>query len=165
MASRPYIYSGQGFSLQRDKNRFVLPAPFRSTLKQSSDGPVVCLAKHDRWDCIVGFGLSRLDEFNAQIEQEQAIALQRGEPFDTDKRAMDLFGFHEVPFDGSGRFVLPDPIATTAGIGDQLYFHGAGKFFTAWNPEALARMGEGWESAQAICASLAAKEIAKVQRK
>lgn len=158
MASRPYIYSGQGFSQQRDKNRFVLPAPFRSTLKDSSGKAVVCLAKHDRWDCIVGFGLSRLDEFNQQIEQEQAIALQRGEPFDADKRAMDLFGFHEVPFDGSGRFVLPDPIVTTANIGDQLYFHGAGRFFTAWNPESLAKMGEGWESAKAICASLAAKE-------
>ena len=47
MASMPYIYSGQGFSLQRDKNRFVLPAAFRSTLKESSGGPVVCLGKSE----------------------------------------------------------------------------------------------------------------------
>lgn len=165
MASRPYIYSGQGFSLQRDKNRFVLPAPFRSTLKESSGRMAVCLAKHDRWDCMVGFGLSRVDEFADLIAREQQIALQAGEKFDADKRAMDLYGFHEVPFDGSGRFILPDPLVTSASVDDQLYFHGAGSFFTAWNPEALAKMGQGWESAQAICTSLAGKELTKAKSK
>lgn len=165
MASRPYIYSGQGFSLQRDKNRFVLPAPFRSTLKESSGRTVVCLAKHDRWDCMVGFGLSRVDEFADILATERQDAIQAGEKYDADKRAMDLYGFLEVPFDGSGRFIVPDPIVTSAGIGDQLYFHGAGSFFTAWNPDALAKMGDDWKSAQAICASLAGKELAKAKAK
>lgn len=165
MASRPYIYSGQGFSLQRDKNRFVLPAPFRSTLKESSGRAIVCLAKHDQWDCMIGYGLSRVDEFPAMIEREQQIALQAGEKFNADMRSMDLYTFHEVPFDGSGRFILPDPLVTSAGIADQLYFHGAGFFFTAWNPEALAKMGDELKSAQAICASLKSKELAKAKSK
>ncbi len=114
---------------------------------------------------MVGFGLSRVDEFDEMIKREQQIALQAGEKFDADKRAMDLYGFHEVPFDGSGRFILPDPLVTTARIDDQIYFHGAGTFFTAWNPEKLAAMGEGWESAQAICTSLASKELTKAKGK
>jgi len=165
MASRPYIYSGQGFSLQRDKNRFVLPAQFRGTLKESSGRPVLCLAKHDRWKCLMGFGLSRVDEFAALIDREQDMAVKSGKDYDADKRSMDLYGFHEVPFDGSGRFVLPEALVTTANVDNQLYFHGAGAFFTAWNPSELSKMGEGWESAQAMCASLASKEIAKAQRK
>ena len=165
MASRPYIYSGQGFSLQRDKNRFVLPPQFRGTIKESSGRPVVCLAKHDRWECLVGFGLSRVEGFADMIEREQAMAAQAGREFDADKRAMELYGFHEVPFDGSGRFVLPEPLVTCANLDDQLYFQGAGEFFTVWNPEELAKMGKGWESMQAVCASLSAKELAKAKKK
>ncbi len=165
MAARPHIYSGQGFSLQRDKNRFVLPAQFRGTLKESSGRAVLCLAKHDRWKCLTGFGLSRVDEFEEMIRLEQSYAVQSGKEFDKDKRSMDLYGFHEVPFDGSGRFVLPDALVTTANIGNQLYFHGAGSFFTAWNPDELSTMGDGWESAQAMCASLSAKELAKAGKK
>lgn len=161
-AAQPYSYSGQGFSLQRDKNRFVLPPQFRKTvLESSATKSVLCLAKHERWTCLTGFGLSRVDDFAALIDREEALAVQGGKDFDRDLRAMQLYGFFEVPFDGSGRFVLPDHLASLANIDRQIYFQGAGGFFTAWSPDELAKMGAGWESAQAACASLAAKEKAK----
>lgn len=162
--SQPYIYRGQGFSLQRDKNRFVLPTQFRSTVKDSSGGLVLCLAKHERWMCLTGFGLSRVDEFEAQIAREEQLAMQAGKEFDRDLRSMQLYGFFEVPFDGSGRFVLPDHVATIANIDKQLYFQGAGAFFTVWSPDELAKMGTGWEGAQAACANLAAREVAKARK-
>ena len=57
---RAVSYSGQDFSLQGEKGRFVLPAEFRKTVKTSSGGErILCLAKHDRWNCLTGFGLSR----------------------------------------------------------------------------------------------------------
>ena len=165
MAARSYIYSGQGFSLQRDKNRFVLPSQFRGTIKESSGRAVVCLAKHDRWNCLTGFGLSRVEEFITLIESEQAAALQAGKEYDADKRAMRLYGFHEVPFDGSGRFTLPEALQTTANIDNEMYFHSAGKFFTVWNPDELAKLDDEWDYEQTICASLAAKERAKAKQK
>lgn len=161
-AVQPYSYSGQGFSLQRDKNRFVLPPQFRKTVLESSGKKaVLCLAKHERWTCLVGFGLSRVDEFAAQLDREETVALSAGREFDRDLRAMQLYGFFEVPFDGSGRFVMPEHLASLARIDRQIYFQGAGGFFTAWSPDELAGMGQGWESAQAACASLAAREQAK----
>ncbi len=42
------IYSGQGFSQKGEKNRFVLPPAFRKAVAESSDGKVLCLAKHER---------------------------------------------------------------------------------------------------------------------
>jgi len=165
VASRPYIYSGQGFSLQRDKGRFVLPAPFRSTLKASSDGMTVCLGKDEKLYCIVGFGLSRKDEMITRFDAEEAAALEKGLPFDPVQRGMSLFSVVDVPFDGSGRFVLPESVAKPAKIADQLYFQGAGRFFTAWNPDILADMGDGWEGAKAICESLRDAELAKAKRK
>ncbi|GGC25458.1 hypothetical protein GCM10011371_11320 [Novosphingobium marinum] len=165
MAARAHIYSGQGFSLQRDKNRFVLPNPIRATVKESSGGKaVLCLAKHDRWTCLTGFGLSRVDDFAAQIAREEETALKKGVDFDRDLRSMQLYGFFEVPFDGSGRFVMPEHLASLANIEGELFFQGAGEFFTVWNPDELASMPSGLEFAQAACANLRAKETAKAKK-
>ena len=162
MAGERFSYRGQGFSLQREKNRFVLPALIRKTVKESSGKTLLCLAKHDRWKCLTGFGLSRVEDFDAEIEREEVRAIAANKPYDRDLRSMQLYGYFEVPFDGSGRFVLPDHLASLAGIENQIYFQGAGPFFTVWSPDVLAGMGEGWEGPQAACANYL-KETAKGQ--
>ncbi len=160
VAGRLFSYSGQGFSLQGDKGRFVLPPQLRKMVRESSGGTkVLCLAKHDRWNCLTGFGLSRREDFEAQLEREEANALQRGAEFDRDLRAVQLYGFCEVPFDDSGRFVMPDHLIELGRVGDRLFFQGAGAFFTLWNPDELAAMGVGWEGAQAACAGLAGDAV------
>ncbi|HEX7751193.1 MAG TPA: division/cell wall cluster transcriptional repressor MraZ [Novosphingobium sp.] len=165
MAQGAFTYSGQGFSARGEKSRFVLPPNFRKTVKESSSGAKqLCLAKHDRWNCLIGFGLSRKDEFEAQLDREEALAAQSGREFDRDLRSMQLYGFVEVPFDDSGRFVIPDHLETLASFGDQLYFQGAGAFFMIWSPDALAAMGTGWEGAQAACASLAVEAASKARK-
>jgi MraZ protein len=150
-------YSGQAYSPAGDKGRYVLPPLFRKAVRQSSDGKTLCLSKHDRWDCLVGFGLSRKDELEVQLDREEGIALQAGREFDRDLRAMQLFGFVELPFDDSGRFVMPEHLKSLASIGDGLYFHGAGRFFTIWNPARLEEMGPEWASAKAAAANLVAE--------
>jgi MraZ protein len=150
MASQPYSYNGTGFSLLRDKGRFVLPPQFRKTVKDSSgDKAVLCLDKHDRWPCLIGFGLSRKDGFEAQLDREEDLAAKRGQD----------------PFDDSGRFVLPDYLAELAKVEDQLYFQGAGQFFVIFSPAELAKMGVGWEGAQAACRQLAAEAAGKAKGK
>jgi MraZ protein len=162
VAGERFSYRGQGFSLQREKNRFVLPALIRKTVKESSGKTLLCLAKHDRWKCLTGFGLSRVEDFDAEIEREEVRAIAANKPYDRDLRSMQLYGYFEVPFDGSGRFVLPDHLASLAGIENQIYFQGAGPFFTVWSPAVLAGMGEGWEGPQAACANYL-KETARGQ--
>ena len=70
-----FSYRGQGFSLQREKNRFVLPAPIRKTVRESSGKTLLCLTRHDRWKCLTGFGLSRADDFDAEIDREETRAI------------------------------------------------------------------------------------------
>lgn len=157
-ATQPISYSGQGFSLRGEKSRFVLPPQFRKTVRESSGGNrVLCIAKHERWNCLTGFGLSRKDDLAAQIDREELLAIQQGKEFDRDLRATQLYGFSEVPFDDSGRFVIPDHLLHLASVSDGLFFQAAGGFFTLWNPDELAKMGAGWEGAQAACANLAAE--------
>jgi MraZ protein len=148
------IYSGQGFSLKGEKGRYVLPPAIRKAVAASSDGRVLCLAKHERWACLTGFGLSRRAEFDEQIDREEERALRLGRDFDPDLRRIQLFGFSEIPFDASGRFVLPDHLGALAGFEEGVFFQGAGNFFTMWNPAQLYAQGEGWEAAQAACRAL-----------
>ncbi len=155
------IYSGQGFSLRGEKGRFVLPPAFRKSVAESSDGKILCLAKHERWNCLTGFGLSRRAELDAQIDRDEERALRLGRDFDPDLRRMQLFGFIEIPFDASGRFVMPEHLAGLGCLEQGVFFHGAGSFFTLWNPEELYRMGEGLEGAQAACRALEAESSAK----
>jgi len=152
VASGAVSYRGQGFSLQREKNRFVLPAPFRKALKESGEGKgVVCLVKHPRWRCVTGFGLSRVEELEAEIDRDEVQANASGQVFDRDLRMAQVYTLSEVPFDDSGRFVMPTHLVNSARLGTELFFHGLGKSFLIWNPVELARMGEGWEGIQAAC--------------
>src|SRR5579871_5441144 len=125
MASQPFRYSGPGFSLQRDKGRFVLPAAFRKIVKESSLGATLCLAKHERWPCLVAFGRSFADGFDAILERDAADAARQNKDFDRELRAMQLNNFIEVPFDDSGRFVLPPYLGERVGIGEEIYFQGS----------------------------------------
>ena len=70
-----------------------------------------------------------------------------------------------MPFDDSGRFVMPDWLARLGGIENGLFFNGAGRFFTIWNPAELARMGTEWAQAHAACETLVAEGAAKAKRK
>lgn len=161
MAQQAVIYSGQAFSLRGEKGRHVLPAPFRNSVKQSSDGKILCLSKHERWDCLVGFGLSRESDLAAQLQREEDAAIKRGMDFDYDTRASQLYGFARIPFDDSGRFVMPDYLVTLAKLDDALFFQGGGTFFTLWNPQEMYRMEAGWEGAQAACRMFEAENAGK----
>lgn len=157
-AGKGISYSGQGFSLLGEKGRFVLPPDFRKAVRDSGHGErVLCLAKHPRWKCLIAFGLSRVSEFEAELDREERIALERGIDFDRDLRSAQLYGFARVPFDDSGRFVLPERYFKLGGLTTRAFFQGGGKAFTIWNPDELAAMGEGWEDAQEACAELSAQ--------
>jgi MraZ protein len=153
---RPVSYSGQGFSLKGDKERFVLPAGFRKAVRESSQNRnVLCLAKHDRWPCLIGFGLSRVAALEVQLDREEALAAQAGRDFDRDLRGFQLFDFTETGFDDSGRFVIPQHLRALGEVSGALYLQGAGPFFTLWSPAVLlAQDGPQWASAQAACSSL-----------
>lgn len=151
----------------RDKKRFVLPNTLRPAVRTSSNGDVLCLAKHPEWKCLTAFGLSRVDDFETQLDTEEERADRAGRAFNRDKRAMQLYSFQQVPFDGSGRFVLPDSLCALANIEDQLYFQGVGRFITIWNPEELYKLSDDaeMEAIVATCRSFAAAELAKAKKK
>ncbi|MEE4199878.1 division/cell wall cluster transcriptional repressor MraZ [Erythrobacter sp.] len=163
----PEGYHGQAYSLGGDKSRYVLPPAFRKAVKECSGGSkTLCLQVHDTYDCLVGFGLSRIEQLHAQLEKEEERAIRLGQgDFDPDARAQQLFGFEQVPFDDSGRFVMPDHLRELGKAGEGLYFHGAGRFFFVWDPEELERMGDDFRGAKASCRAQREKALAKAGAK
>ena len=162
VAGSPSNYWGQGFSPRGDKSRFVLPGDFRAAVLAASDKtPTLCLDKHFKLPCLVGFGLSRADAFAEQIAHEERVALGLGQAFDVDERAAQLYGFMRTKFDDSGRFVLPEHLAEQAQVDQSLYFHGGGTHFTIWAPDVLFTMGPGWDTAKATCRALMAEGPAR----
>ena len=157
MAEQPIRYNGRGFSLRGEKNRLALPASLRKDVVASSGGErVLCLAKHHSWTCLIGFGRSRIDTFDAYLDSEQERATRLGKEFDRDALAMSLYAYDEVPFDASGRFVLGDDLAELGNLRDEVFLNGAGEFFTLWNPDELYAMGAPFDAAKVFCRKLQA---------
>ena len=165
MAQLPAGYGGQGFSLRGEKGRYVLPPAFRNAISDLSGERVLCLSRHDRWPCLSGFGLDRPATFEELLDREEERATRLGQDFDRELRSMNLWNFEQVPFDSSGRFVLPDTLAELGGLGDGIYFQGVGSFLTLWDPARLYAMGAGFEGPQAYCRKTAADAATKAKGK
>ncbi|WP_379547791.1 division/cell wall cluster transcriptional repressor MraZ [Qipengyuania sp. DSG2-2] len=159
-------YSGTAFSPAGDKGRFSLPPAFRKEVRAASgDNRLLCIDKHDRWNCLIGFGTSRRAELKSNLKREKKLAEKRGHDFDYDERSSELFGFETIPFDDSGRFVMPSHLGELANITGGLFFRGADDFFTMWDPEELYKMGPSWRAAQASCKNMVEQAQAKLAGK
>ena len=71
----------------------MLPPAFRKAVKDSSGGNrTLCLAAHDRFDCLIGFGLSRTEKLNAQLEREEERAIRKNPMGAAGSLAKKVFG-------------------------------------------------------------------------
>ena len=131
-------YSGSALTAIDDKGRLSVPAFLRKDLVASSDGRILCLGMHEKWDCLVGFGLSRKSDMLSEIEKQWEAAITRGGSFDRDATGARKFSsLQEMSFDASGRFLLPPQLQDMVGLKDNVLFHGIGTTFCLWDPQAL----------------------------
>jgi len=145
-------YRGLDVALRGEKNRFVLPATFRKPVMASS-GPerILCLSPHHKYNCLTASGLARADNLDELIAKEVQRQTDLRQDFDIDAFVHNISMITEVPFDPSGRFVLPEFLAGPCGITDELLFHAANDHFTVWAPEVFYAMeGTSFEGAKAI---------------
>ncbi|WP_338466451.1 division/cell wall cluster transcriptional repressor MraZ [Novosphingobium sp. ZN18A2] len=136
----------------------MLPSDFRASVRAASGGDkLLCLDKHHKLPCLVGFGFDRTETFDALVHDEWEMAKAAGDrSFDRDEMLGQLSAFHRASFDDSGRFVLPSYLADMGGVTGGLYFNGGSDLITIWAPERLFEMGAGWDAAKAKCRALMA---------
>jgi len=163
-------YNGQAYSPAGDKGRYVLPPEFRNGIKLASGGTTtLCIGRHHKWKegwhCLVGFGVNHKADLEAELKREQDHAAQIGKEFDMEARRMRLFRFREVPFDASGRFVMPDALRRRAGIETGIYLNGMGTHFTIWAPEILEGLGEDFDDIWMDCEDAMAEAETKSRKR
>lgn len=149
MASKIVRFNGFYFSPAGDKSRFVVPPAFRKKLIEASHGDrVLCVKKDPKQNCLNAFGTSREDALSEQLERDARRAEDRGDEFDYLTRSQQLFGYVDIKFDESGRFVLPKFLANLADIDTGIAFVGNGPELSLWNPDELFKMGPAWNATQ-----------------
>jgi MraZ protein len=145
-------YNGSDISLKGGMDRFVLPAEFRRSVRESGRGErTLCFQLSDELPCLIGFGLSRQDDFEAKLDREEELARDRGEPYNRTLRSTQLFGFRTVTFDDSGRFIMPPRFLSAVGITDRIFFAAAGEEFLMFDPETLFGLGDEWRHLKIAC--------------
>lgn len=121
-----------------DKGRLSVPAFLRKDLIDSSGGRILCLGAHEKWDCLIGFGISRKTEILNDNDLQWKAAINRGEYFDKDAANARIFSsIQDLAFDASGRFIVPPQLRDIGELVDNVFFHGIGTAFCLWNPLTL----------------------------
>jgi MraZ protein len=113
------------------KGRVSVPAPFRAALGESASSIVVFRSLHH--DALDGCSVEHLELLSRSLDQ-QDLPPDVFELIET-----TIFGGSvQIPFDAEGRITLPQTLAVSVGIADDVAFVGRRKTFQIWNPAKLA---------------------------
>ena len=132
-----HLFQGSALNAVDAKGRVSVPAFLRSVIERRGDARTIVLAKHDSFAC-----LSAYDPAYAALRHEKLERLlekQETDPaaeLDYARRTMMAFGAtEEVPYDSSGRVIVPPMMRRKGQLEDLALFIGVGETFQIWNPK------------------------------
>ena len=132
-----HLFQGSALNAVDAKSRVSVPAFLRSVIERRGDARTIVLAKHDSFAC-----LSAYDPAYAALRHEKLERLlekQETDPaaeLDYARRTMMAFGAtEEVPYDSSGRVIVPPMMRRKGQLEDLALFIGVGETFQIWNPK------------------------------
>jgi len=139
------LYQGGGIGLVDDKGRVSIPNALRSTLAANAprpdgkDGGTIIVAVHEDQPCLVAYDPAYLAELKAELDRR--VELSRGSDGKVDPNILrDGANGEAVPFDGSGRFIMPGFPRFHANIGAHAFFWGTFSTIEIWDPRTLIEM-------------------------
>jgi len=131
-----HLFQGSALNAVDAKGRVSVPAFLRSVIERRGDAKTIVLASHESFPC-----LSAYDPAYAALKHsklERLFEKEEGNPaaaLDYQQRNLIAFAAtEEVPYDSSGRIVLPPMMRRKGGIDDLALFLGTGETFQIWNP-------------------------------
>ncbi len=132
------LYKGHMLNGIDAKGRVAIPASMRAVLERNAEGRTFTLAIHAKDECLTGYDRGWSDLLNTRLEREEARERDAGREFDYHNAFRRAFGTsEELPYDSSGRFILPAFYRKKAGLEDLAFFLGTGNTFEIWNPRRL----------------------------
>lgn len=139
----PEIFTGNALNAVDAKGRLSVPAFIRSILDRTSESRIVSIGVHESAPCLTVFGPSYLQHMLGQFDRRELAGEEKGgDPGDLDDRARGVFGMIErVPYDSSGRIVLPPMLREEGRVEDLALFVGRARFVELWNPKIAIEVG------------------------
>jgi len=131
-----HLFQGSALNAVDAKGRVSVPAFLRSVIERRGGAKTIVLAKHESFPC-----LSAYDPAYAALKHsklERLFEKEEGNPaaaLDYQQRNLMAFAAtEEVPYDSSGRIVLPPMMRRKGGIEELALYLGTGETFQIWNP-------------------------------
>ncbi len=132
-----HLFQGSALNAVDAKGRVSVPAFLRAVIERRGDARTIVLAKHESFPA-----LSAYDPAYAALKHgklERLFEKQESDPdaaLDYQQRNLMAFAAtEEVPYDSSGRVLLPPMMRRKGEIEDLALFLGAGETFQIWNPK------------------------------
>ena len=132
-----HLFQGSALNAVDAKGRVSVPGFLRAVIERRGDARTIVLAKHDAFAALSAYDPAHAAQKHAKLER--LLEKQETDPaaeLEYARRTMMAFGAtEEVPYDSSGRIVLPPMMRRKGEIGDLALFIGVGETFQIWNPE------------------------------
>jgi MraZ protein len=137
-----HLFNGSALNAVDAKGRLSVPAFIRQVIERRSEARAIILSGHELDSCLTGY-----DRNYARIlyqENERRRLNEEGaDPQAHFARARRTFGVtEEVPYDTSGRIILPPMMRRKGGIEELALFIGVGGTFEIWNPQLALKSGD-----------------------
>lgn len=135
-------YQGHGIGLVDDKGRVAIPAALRQVLahnaprRDGKDGGTVIIGAHPEFTCLRAFDPGYNAELRAEVEHRTQTYVGPTGELNYAFKQRGAAG-EPVPFDGSGRCVVPDAWRFHANIDGFAFFWGSLDWIEIWDPRTL----------------------------
>jgi MraZ protein len=132
-------YQGHGIGLVDDKGRVAIPNALRTTLQQNApradgkDGGTIVIGPHESNECLVAYDPAYVEIRAVQLDAHEAEHTAADGSYDYNYQRRVMAG-EAVPFDGSGRFIMPAFPRFHANIGQYAFFQGINNRIEIWDP-------------------------------
>ena len=134
-----HLFQGSALNAVDAKGRVSVPAFLRSVIERRGDARTIVLAKHEAFPCLSaydpGYAALKHSKLERLLEKEEtnpdsALEYQQ-------RNLMAFAATEEVPYDSSGRILMPPMMRRKGEVTDLALFLGTGETFQIWNPQRL----------------------------
>jgi MraZ protein len=135
-------YQGDGIGLVDDKGRVAIPSALRTILSANApkangkDGGTIIIGAHQKNRCLVAYDPGYVALLAEKLDRREAENTREDGEYDYNIKRRAASG-EAVPFDGSGRFIMPAFPRFYAGIKTHAFFYGVLDYIEIWDPAAL----------------------------
>jgi MraZ protein len=138
------FFQGSALNAVDAKGRLSVPAFVRNVIERRSDARAIVIGAHEIAPCLTAYGRGHARNLYNEMERRRLVEEDKGGSLDDHyARARRLFGMTEdVPYDPSGRIVLPPMMRRKGAIEELALFVGIGGVVEIWNPRIALEKGD-----------------------